>query len=924
MQEKELENAPVRFGANMGMLLELHEMYQEDPNSVSEEMRFLFENLSSGGAVADSSGTDHKKVKNLLHLIDNIRLFGHLKSEIYPVYDPDIKNVPSLDFKDYDLTEEDLKNMPATVVSEYLSDDNDNAYEALMQLHDLYTGPIAYEYMHVNDTEERQWFKEMIADQRNFEMSDDEKKHLFKMLAKVEGFEKYIHKNFVGAKRFSIEGLDSIVPMLDHLLTLMAGQGIPNLQIGMAHRGRLNVLTHILEKPYEMMISEFMHTDPMKFLPEDGSLEITQGWMRDVKYHLGGAKTRSDKGLEQRITLANNPSHLEVAGPVVLGRTRAQQETANLAGRPEQDTNKAIAAIIHGDAAFPGQGIVYESLNLGKLNGYSVGGSLHIIANNRIGFTTEETDARSTVYASDPALGFDLPVIHVNADKPEHVLRAMEIALRYRQQFGKDIVIDVIGYRRYGHNEMDEPSATNPLLYKEVKSRETLEELYGARLVDEDILSEDEKQEIIQSVFDEMRAAHDAIDKNDTNIDGDLKAPDSVMEGQDSNSEDNISRERLQKINDALLDYPENFTVFKKLSKVLDRRKKPFEDDKELVDWAHAEALAFATINQDGTPIRLTGQDSERGTFAQRHAVLHDPESGEELVPLHNVEDLSASFDIHNSPLSEAAVVGFDYGYNIEHKDVMTIWEAQYGDFSNMAQVLFDNFLSSGNAKWGETSGMTLFLPHGQEGQGAEHSSARLERYLQLAAENNMTVANLSSASNYFHLLRKQAQYMDTEKMRPLVLMTPKSLLRNAIVSEPVSAFTEGQFREVIIPSYKKTKVKKVLIASGKMAVDLLAEQKDNPDDEIIVVRLEQIYPFPSEQLKDLLDDLKNLEEVRFVQEEPKNMGAYHYALPLLLEILPEKVELNYVGRLRRASPAEGDGESYKLIQQKIIETAFK
>src|SRR5699024_6576280 len=463
MQEKELENAPLRFGTNLGMILELHEMYQEDPNSVSEEMRTLFESIGSGGSGAGSN-MDQGKVKGLLRLLDNIRLFGHLKSDVYPVYRPDVKNIPSLDFEDYGVSEDDLKQMPASLISSHLGDHYDNAYEAMTQLYELYTGPLAYEYMHINDTEERQWLKETIEQQSPVSLSDDEKKHLFKTLAKVEGFEKYLHKNFVGAKRFSIEGVDSLVPMLDHLLDMLADEGIPNLQIGMAHRGRLNVLTHILEKPYEMMISEFMHTDPMKFLPEDGSLEITQGWARDVKYHLGGAKTRKDKGLEQRISLANNPSHLEVVGPVVLGKTRAQQESTDHTGLPQQDYNQAIAAIIHGDAAFPVQGIVYEALNLGKLEGYTTVGSLHIIANNRIGFTTEETDARSTVYASDAALGFDLPVLHVNSDKPEYVLRSIEIALKYRQKFNKDIVIDLIGYRRYGHNEMDEPTTTNPLL----------------------------------------------------------------------------------------------------------------------------------------------------------------------------------------------------------------------------------------------------------------------------------------------------------------------------------------------------------------------------------------------------------------------------------------------------------------------------
>ncbi|WP_017548984.1 2-oxoglutarate dehydrogenase E1 component [Salinicoccus carnicancri] len=923
MQEKELENAPLRFGTNLGMILELHDMYQEDPDSVSEEMRTLFESIGSGKSGAAVSNMDQDKVKGLLRLLDNIRLFGHLKSDIYPVYRPDVKNIPSLDFEDYGLSEDDLKQMPASLVSSHLGDHYDNAYEAMTQLYELYTGPLAYEYMHINDTEERQWLKETIEQQSPVSLSDDEKKHLFRTLAKVEGFEKYLHKNFVGAKRFSIEGVDSLVPMLDHLLAMLADAGIPNLQIGMAHRGRLNVLTHILEKPYEMMISEFMHTDPMKFLPEDGSLEITQGWARDVKYHLGGAKTRNDKGLEQRISLANNPSHLEVVGPVVLGKTRAQQESTDHTGLPEQDYNQAIAAIIHGDAAFPGQGIVYESLNLGKLDGYTTGGSLHIIANNRIGFTTEETDARSTVYASDAALGFDLPVLHVNSDKPEHVLRSIEIALKYRQKFNKDIVIDLVGYRRYGHNEMDEPTTTNPMLYKEIKERATIDELYGSELVEQEIITEDEKKQVIQSVLDKMREAHDKIDKSDTNVDGKLNTPEAVLRGHE-NAVDEIGYARLKDINETLFNYPDDFTVFKKLSNVLDRRKKPFEDENALVDWAHAEALAFATINQDGTPIRLTGQDSERGTFAQRHVVLHDPDTGEEFIPLHEVHDVNATFDVHNSPLSEAAVVGFDYGYNVENKEALAIWEAQYGDFSNMAQVFFDNFLSAGNAKWGEQSGMTLFLPHGSEGQGAEHSSARLERYLQLAAENNMTVANLSSSSNYFHLLRRQAKYLGTESMKPLVLMTPKSLLRNQLVSEPVSAFLEGGFREVIIPEYKKTKVRKVLVASGKMAVDLMNAQKETPDDSILLIRLEQIYPFPSEDIQNLFNDIKNLEEVRFVQEEPKNQGAYHFVLPHLLDIVPEKTEFNYIGRIRRASTAEGDGESYKIIQQNIIDNALK
>jgi 2-oxoglutarate dehydrogenase E1 component len=922
MEGKSFEEAPLRFGTNLGLLLELYDMYQENPNSVSDEMQTLFSELdaSSGGGLTKEN---QQSVKGMLRLLDDIRLFGHLKADIYPVYHPEFENVPNFDTEEYGISTEELKKLPASLVSPHLGGLYDNAYDAVTHLYELYTGPIAYQYMHINDSKERQWLKETIEKQSAIDYSKEEKVDLFKQLAEVQGFEKYLHKNFVGAKRFSIEGLDTMVPMLDHLLNLMSEESIPNLQIGMAHRGRLNVLTHILKKPYEMMISEFMHADPMVFLPEDGSLELSNGWTGDVKYHLGGAKTRDDKGIKQRVSLANNPSHLEVVDPIVAGKTRAQQETVDHSGAPEVDFNKSLAVMVHGDAAFPGQGVVFETMNLGKLNGYKVGGSIHIISNNRIGFTTEESDARSTEYASDAALGFNLPVIHVNADKPEHVLRSIEIAMKYRQAYNKDIVIDLIGYRRYGHNEMDEPSTTNPMLYKEVKSHSTIDDSYGEQLVSENVITKEEKDDIIQDVFTKMREAHDKIDKNNTVVKDEIETPETIMEGYDNEEDSSITRERLKAINDALFDYPEGFTVFKKLRQVLERRKKPFEKDDDLIDWAHAEALAFATINQDGTPIRLSGEDSERGTFAHRHAVLNDSENGERFVPLRNVPDSKATFDIYNSPLSEAAVVGFDYGYNVENSKSLTIWEAQYGDFANMAQVYFDNFMASSNAKWGETSGLSLFLPHSQEGQGPEHSSARLERFLQLAAENNMTVANLTSTANYFYLLRRQAKYLDTPKMRPLVLMTPKSLLRNATVSDSLDAFINNRFKEIIYGDYKKTKVKKVLIASGKVAIDLMQYENDHPSDERLIIRLEQLYPFPKDEIKELLSGLRNLEEVAFVQEEPKNMGAYSFALPYLLEAAPERAEVTYYGRRQSASPAEGDGESYKQIQRKIIENAM-
>lgn len=932
MQEREFENAPLRFGTNLGLILEYFDMYKNDPDSVSDEMKYLFDNISTDqegntrqdGKQLSAAGQD--KIKGILQWLNDVRQYGHLKADVYPVYAPEIDNAPDFDFNAYGFQDTDLEALPASIVSEAIADKFDNALDAARYLEQVYTSPLSYEYTHINNSEEREWLQNAIESAGEVNLSEEEKLHLFKELVKTEGFEKYLHKNFVGAKRFSIEGVDSLVPMLDHLLQRMADENIPHLQIGMAHRGRLNVLTHTLQKPYAMMLSEFMSTDPMKFLPEDGSLELTNGWMGDVKYHLGGVKTRTDKGITQTVTLANNPSHLEIVGPVVQGRTRAQQDSTNQSGKAVHDTDNSLGVIIHGDAAFPGQGVNPESMNLSNLAGYTVGGALHIITNNRIGFTTEEWDARSTLYASDIAKGFDMPVFHVNADRPEYVLRVIDIAIQYRQKFKKDLVIDLIGYRRYGHNEMDEPMTTNPKLYNEVHEYPTIDNLYGDQLVEEGVLTKEDKESIMQAIQDELRTEHDKINKDDTIVTKDIKTPDEILEGQSNDQETEISRDRLAKINEELLTYPEDFKPLKKLGNVLDRRKKPFEDDTALVDWAHAEALAFATINQDGTPIRFTGEDAERGTFAQRHAVLHDPETGKRHTPLHNISDSKASFELYNSPLTEMAVVAYEYGYNVENNEAMAIWEAQYGDFSNMAQAIFDVFMSSAHSKWGERTALTLLLPHAQEGQGPEHSSARLEKYLQLCAENNMTVVNLSSSANYFHILRRQAKYLNTEKMRPLVVMSPKSLLRNSTASQPVSEFVNGQFKEIIVPEYKKTKVKTVVIASGKVAVDLLEAEAKNEtaNDELLIIRLEQLYPFPAEAIKEVLSGLTNLSEVRFVQEEPQNQGAYHFVLPYLLDIVPSKATLNYVGRKPSASTAEGNGGSYKLVQQSIIENALK
>ncbi|MCD8870371.1 2-oxoglutarate dehydrogenase E1 component [Staphylococcus gallinarum] len=928
--EKQVSEAPVNFGANLGYVLDLYDIYLNDPASVPEDLQVLFSTIKDGEANIATNTTNQSQstkgdstIKRVMRLIDNIRQYGHLLADIYPVNRPAREHVPKLSIEDFNLDRETLESISAGIVSEHFKDIYDNAYEAIVRMEKRYKGPIAFEYTHINNNKERVWLKRRIETPYKALLNENQKIELFKKLAHVEGFEKYLHKNFVGAKRFSIEGVDSLVPMLQQTLKLASDEGIQNIQIGMAHRGRLNVLTHVLEKPYEMMISEFMHTDPMKFLPEDGSLQLTSGWSGDVKYHLGGVKTTQSYGIEQRISLANNPSHLEIVSPVVLGKTRAAQDDTHKSGAVSTEFKKSMPIIIHGDAAYPGQGINFEAMNLGNLDGYSTGGSLHIITNNRIGFTTEPHDGRSTTYSSDVAKGYDVPIMHVNADDVEATIEAIEIAMAFRKEFHKDVVIDLVGYRRYGHNEMDEPSITNPLQYHEIRKHDPVDVLYGKQLVNEGIITEDQMNQIIDDVQKTLRAAHDKIDKNDKMDNPDMQKPESLAEPIQTKDED-VSLERLKEINDAMLTYPSGFNVLKKLNKVLEKRQEPFESEEGLVDWAHAEQLAFATITQNGNPIRLTGQDSERGTFSHRHAVLHDPDTGEEYVPLHHVPNQKATFEVRNSPLSEAAVVGFEYGYNVQNKACMTIWEAQYGDFSNMAQMIFDNFLFSARAKWGERSGLTLLLPHSFEGQGPEHSSARLERFLQLAGENNTTVVNLSSSSNYFHLLRAQAANLDSQSMRPLVVMSPKSLLRNKTVADPISKFTTGKFEPILPEAHDKNTVKKVILASGKMFIDLKEYLAKNPDESILLIAVERLYPFPVSEIETLLNELPNLENVAWVQEEPKNQGAWSFVYPYLKELTTDKYDLSYHGRIQRSAPAEGDGEIHKLVQNMILEQSTK
>ncbi len=922
------------MGPNLGYVMEMYEIFKSSPELVDPELSEMFRRY--GAPVEVSGQNDRSKSVNQTSNVDKviaavklqeaIRAYGHLAADIYPLNDRP-KDSSRLELSYYGLVEQDLIEMPASLFFTHVPAHIENGLEAINYLKKLYTSKIAFEFAHVIDEQERDWIQSKIENNEvNAALTAEEKKELLEQLTKIEGFEKYIHRTFVGAKRFSIEGLDTLVILLQEVIRRSEAQKIEKALIGMAHRGRLNVLTHVLNNPYEMFFAHFTGVSDTPFIPQDGSIDTTRGWFGDVVYHYG-SQYNSPNGSTR--FLAYNPSHLEVVNAVVAGQTRAAQETKNNNGFAEQDTNSAYSIVVHGDAAFPGQGIVPETFNFSRVRGFQTAGSIHVIANNMIGFTTEHYDSRSTHYSSDPAKGFEVPVIHVNADCPESVMAVAAFAFEYRQKFRKDIVIDLIGYRRYGHNEMDEPLVTNPMMYHEVHKHPTVREIYGKALTEQKILTEEKVHELDENTFKIMQDAHDVV-KNDPaskdkgNIE--IVIPDEVLAGYPAELQTGVEENRLRKMNEEMLDFPKDFNVFGRLVRILKRREEPFKG-KGKIDWAHAETLAFGSILQDGNPIRMSGQDIQRGTFAHRHIVLHDEKTGEELVPLHTISGANASFDAYNSPLSEAAIVGYEFGYNLENPKALSIWEAQYGDFANMAQVMFDQFVSSSRAKWGQQSGLVLLLPHAHEGQGPEHTSARLERFLQLSAENNWTVANLSSAANYFHILRRQAKMLGEPSMRPLVIVSPKSLLRHPLVGADLGDLTEGSFQTVLEQpgtGKKKTKVERILFASGKMAIDLAEEVKDGEGfDHLHIVRVEQLYPFPTEKITEIIGRYSKVKELVWVQEEPENMGSWSYAMPYLQDIAGSK-NVTYVGRAHRSSPSEGKGAAHTREQKRIIQDALE
>jgi 2-oxoglutarate dehydrogenase E1 component len=845
-------------------------------------------------------------------LVKAHRMHGHLAAHLDPLGSEPVGD-PALEPERLipKLTPELQAQIPASLLR--LSVPAQTLADALPRLRETYCGTIAYEIEHISDHELRVWLRQAIESGKyRRPLSAEEKTRLLERLTQVEGMERFLRRAFLGQKQFSIEGLDVMVPMLDEAIELSAEAGAHEVVIGMAHRGRLSVLAHTLGQPYELILREFegeRSIEAVVSTPEGGS--------GDVKYHLGAEGVRTTSAGEITVALCANPSHLEAVDPVVEGRARAEQtDRSTRAG--VHDPGVALPILIHGDAAFAGQGIVAETLNLEGLAGYTTGGTLHLIANNQVGYTTDPAEGRSTRYSSDLAKGFDVPIIHVNADDPEAAIAAIRLALAFRRRFGHDVVVDLVGYRRFGHNEQDEPAYTQPLMAQKIANHPTVREQYAARLAEEGVLSAEDAAAIDKTVETSLKQAHEhlkeAIAADDEPSEQPPRPP-SATNGPVTA----VAADRLRELDDELLRVPDHFTVHPKLLKQLERRPAALEEER--IDWGQAEALAFSSLLVEGIPIRLTGQDTERGTFGHRHLVLHDANTGERYAPIQHLADATASFEVHNSPLSEYACVGFEYGYAVAAPETLVLWEAQFGDFVNGAQIMLDQFVVAGLSKWRETSRLTLLLPHGYEGNGPEHSSARLERFLQSTAQENIRVVNPSTAGQYFHLLRRHAL---EPVARPLVVMTPKGLLRLKDAASSLADLAEGSFQPVVDdPAEYKERIQRLVLCSGKVYYDIVGHELRGKATTVAVARIEQLYPFPSESVKALVAGYPNLQEVVWAQEEPQNMGAWRSIRHRLEEARPQGVPLRYVGRPWRASPSEGYPTAHLREQDRIVREAL-
>jgi 2-oxoglutarate dehydrogenase E1 component len=843
-----------------------------------------------------------------MSLVKAHRTHGHLAAHLDPL-GSEPPGDPALEPETVKLTPELMAAVPAWMMRVMVP--GDTLAEALPQMRRTYCGTIAYEIEHISSHEQRVWLRKQIeSGVDRTPLSPDQQLWLFRRLAEVDAFERFLRKTYIGQHTFSIEGLDALVPMLELTITLLAQSGTRKVVLGMAHRGRLNVTARIVGRSPGEIIAEF----------ESGAY-LGGASTGDVKYHYGAEGSyKTAQGVEVGVALTHNPSHLEVVDAVVEGRTRALQ-TRHEGAKLSQDTEIAVPVLIHGDAAFTGQGVVTETLNLQSLPGYRVGGTIHIIANNQIGFTTDPAEGRSTRYASDVAKGYDIPIIHVNADDVEASLDAVQLAVSYRETFHRDVLIDLIGYRRFGHNEGDEPAYTQPLMMDRINHHPPVVQIYGEELVRRGLRTSQEVDQEQARAYQEMVDAHAETTKQGVALlEAAQPAGTMVEETELPAAATQVALPELMELDRQLVALPSGFTINPKLTRQLAQRAAAFQGDGRVI-WAQAEALALASLLTEGVSSRLTGQDTVRGTFSQRHLMLTDTQSGEHYAPIQHLPGAKAAIELINSPLSEMAALGFEYGYGVTDRNALVLWEAQYGDFFNNAQVVIDQFVVAGQAKWNQESRLTLLLPHGYEGSGPEHSSARIERFLELSAEGNIRVAYPSTAAQYFHILRLQAL---AAERRPLVLFTPKSGLRLASVSSAPEELAQGQFQPVLDDAAADhSQVRRLLIATGKVSHELVARREQLGVTTVAVARLELLYPFPEAQLRRLLAGYPALEEVIWVQEEPRNMGAFSFVAQRLPEMLPGQVKLGYAGRSQRAAPAEGSMRSHLVEQERVLELAF-
>lgn len=925
------------YGGNASFIEDLYEQFLQEPESVGEVWREKFKSLQNGATY--KLDIPHSKVRNrfeklgriptkrqfsmqsdfteeimqkqssVTRLINQYRVSAHQQAKYDPLNLLVQPAIPDLVPEYYGLSELDFDTVFDT--GTLYGSPRMSLREILTMLNETYCGTIGFEYTHIGDLGIISWIINRVEGARGcFDFDDDRKVDLLKQLTAAEGIEKYLHRKYVGQKRFSLEGGECVIPMLDELVQNAGGKGVQEIVVGMAHRGRLNVLINILGKSPNILFEEFEGRYSSSLL-ENGS--------GDVKYHLGYSSDVETPGGGVHLALAFNPSHLEIINPVVEGSVRARQDR-----RGEDGGREVLPILIHGDAAFAGQGVVMETLNLSETKAYSTAGTIHIVINNQIGFTISNPfDARSTLYCTDVANMIQAPVFHVNGDDPEAVLFVSQLAIDYRMEFKKDVVIDMVCYRRHGHNEADDPAVTQPLMYKKIKSHPTTPKLYAEKLINEGVITAEQAKKMeldYQKSLDDGKTVSRPILKDVVNRNA-VRWNQYMGHEWDTECDTAVSLRRIRKLMDKLIGLPPEFELHPRVAKLMDNRRKMTVGALP-IDWGYAENLAYATLLAEGENVRISGQDVERGTFFHRHAVLHNQINGDTYIPLQNLGIEQGKFYIYNSLLSEEGVLAFEYGYSTAEPETLVIWEAQFGDFANGAQMVVDQFISSGETKWGRLCGLTMLLPHGYEGQGPEHSSARLERYLQLCAEHNIQICVPTTPAQIFHLLRRQIL---RPYRKPLIVMSPKSLLRHKLAISSLEDLSNGSFQTLIgeIDDVNPKKITRLVICSGKIFYDLLASRRGDKLGNVAVARVEQLYPFPLEQLIKQLKRYPNLSELVWCQEEPQNQGAWYQIRHRFLDIVGKSVKLGYAGRPMSASPAVGLFSVHIEQQQGVVEAAM-